>query len=318
MTDAVIISALRSDADLTALVELIAAVTPDDPTSIEEIRWADARYPGSGRFLASSQGRVVGAATVGRIYVYPAEHPDLWASIVVAPDARRRGVGSALLASVSGHARAAGKSGLQLRAWDHRPEGIAFLERRGFRELERSRMLRLDLAGLAAPGIVMPAGISLTDLAARPDLVAGVHAVALETFEDIPGGEDVMAVGDLAEFRARDVDRPGIEPAAFKIALDDGTGEVVGYASLMLLPGSTTLAWHDMTAVRRAFRGRGLASALKQATIAWAIDHGLQALETGNDVANAPMQAVNARLGYAPLPDELTMRGPLHQTPTAR
>jgi RimJ/RimL family protein N-acetyltransferase len=66
-----------------------------------------------------------------------------------------------------------------------------------------------------------------------------------------------------------------------------------------------------MTAVDRAWRGRGLATTMKLATIAWAIEHGLTALETGNDEANAPMRAVNARLGYQPLPDEVVMRGPL-------
>ena len=92
--------------------------------------------------------------------------------------------------------------------------------------------------------------------------------------------------------------------------MDASTGEVIGYASLMFVPGSTTVAWHDMTAVRRAYRGHGVARALKDATIAWAIEHGLEALETGNDEDNAPMRAVNARLGYRPLPDELAMRGP--------
>ncbi len=66
-----------------------------------------------------------------------------------------------------------------------------------------------------------------------------------------------------------------------------------------------------MTAVRRAWRGRGIAVALKRATIAWAIEHGLTALETGNDQENVAMRAVNGGLGYAPLPDEITMRGPL-------
>ena len=66
-----------------------------------------------------------------------------------------------------------------------------------------------------------------------------------------------------------------------------------------------------MTAVRRTWRGRGLATTLKLATIAWAIDHGLTALETGNDEANAPMRAVNARLGYQPLPDSVILRGAL-------
>ena len=93
--------------------------------------------------------------------------------------------------------------------------------------------------------------------------------------------------------------------------VEGDTDSVIGYASLFMLPGSTTRAYHDMTAVRREFRGRGIARELKHATIAWAIDHGLTTLETGNDEANAPMRALNARLGYRPQPDEITMRGPL-------
>ncbi len=151
----------------------------------------------------------------------------------------------------------------------------------------------------------------MTTLAERPDLIEGVHAVAVETFLDIPGGDEPTAAGTLAEFRARDVDRPSIPPGAFMIATDAATGDVIGYASLILLPGSTRVAWHDMTAVLRAWRGRGLAGALKRATIGWAIANGLETLETGNDVDNAAMRAVNARLGYAPAADRLVLRGPL-------
>jgi mycothiol synthase len=297
--------------DLEALVALVNGVTPDDPQSLEELRWADATYPGTLRLLAERDGRVVGVGTVGRIYVQSEAYPDLWAYVAVVPGARRGGIGGALLTRLSDHARAAGKIGLQLRVSAARPASIAFLERRGFVEDERSKAVRLDLGGRLRPTVAMPSGIVLTDLAARPDIVAGVHAVALETFEDIPWTDEPMAVGDLDEFRARDVDRPGMLPDAFMVALDAGTDEVVGYASLMFVPGSTTVAWHDMTAVRRAWRGRGIAAALKVATIAWAIDHGLEALETGNDEANAAMRGVNARLGYVPLRDEIVMRGAL-------
>ena len=311
MTQTAAIRPVTSAADLSALVALTNAETPDDPTSREELRWSDATYPGTSRFLAEVDGRVVGAATVGRIYVFPPEYPALWATIVVAADARRQGTGGALLRTVSERAHDAGKTGLHLRAWEARPEGIAFLEHRGFTELERARMVRLELAGLPAPAIAMPEGVLLATLATRPDLVVGVHAVALEIFDDIQGGDEPMAVGDLAEFRGRNVDRPGIPPDAFMIALDATSDQVVGYACLLMVPGSATVAWHDMTGVRRAWRGRGIATELKRATIGWAIQHGLDALETGNDEANAGMQAVNARLGYQPLPDEVIMRGPL-------
>jgi GNAT superfamily N-acetyltransferase len=298
--------------DLAALVEVIGAVTPEDPTSLEEIAWVDRIYPGTTRYVAqTADGRVVGAATVGRIVIYPESHPAFWGSLVVRPEARRQGIGTALLAAISADAATAGKTGLELRAFDHRPEGIAFLEHHGYHELERARMVTLPLAGLAAPPVDLPPGLELATLAERPELVTGVHAVAVEAFADIPGGDTDMAAGDLDEFRARDVDRPGIDHDAFFVAVDTAGGDVVGYASLLFVPGSTTVAWHDMTAVRTAWRGRGVAIALKRATIGWAIAHGLTSLDTGNDEDNVAMRAVNARLGYVPLPDELTMRGPL-------
>jgi GNAT superfamily N-acetyltransferase len=300
--------AAATPADLGAIARLVNAVTPDDPTSIEEMRWSDETYPGTARFLAEDGGRAVGAATVGRIYVYPPEFPSLWGSVVVLPESRRRKIGSALLRTISAETRTAGKTSLHVRTSEGQPEGIAFLRAHGFEEYERARMVRLELAGTPTPDVQAPDGILLTSLEQRPDLVAGVHAVALEAFPDIPGG-DPIAAGDLAEFRARDVDRSAIPAGGFAIAVEAATDRVVGYASLIFQPGSTTVAWHDMTAVLREWRGRGVAQALKRTNIRWALEHGLEALETGNDDDNAPMRAVNARLEYRPLPDEVTMRG---------
>ena len=304
------IRGISADRDLETHIAILNATNPESPTSLEEIRWSDATYPGTERFLAELDGRAVGAASVGRIYVFPPDHPALWAVIGVMPDARRTGIGERLLGEVSSVAWSRGKAELMLRCADDRPEAIAFLAHRGFAEEERSKTVRLELAGRRVPDVAPPPGIELTTIAARPDLVEGVHAVALESFPDVPGREP-MAVGDLAEFRARDVDRPSVPKDAFYVAVDTERGGVVGYACLLMQPGSTTVAYHDMTAVLRAYRGRGIARQLKNATIVWAIEHGLTALETGNDEANAPMRAVNARLGYRPLPDEVLMRGPL-------
>jgi GNAT superfamily N-acetyltransferase len=66
-----------------------------------------------------------------------------------------------------------------------------------------------------------------------------------------------------------------------------------------------------MLAVRRAWRGRGIASALKAAQIVWALDNGLTELRTGNEERNTPARAVNAKFPYTPLPDQVLYRGPL-------
>lgn len=109
----------------------------------------------------------------------------------------------------------------------------------------------------------------------------------------------------------RDVDRDTIPPGGFALAVEAGTDRVVGYANLLIGPRMSKVAWHGMTAVARDWRGRGVARALKAATISWAAANEVEALDTANDIDNAPMRAVNGRLGYRPQPDEIYFRGPL-------
>ena len=48
---------------------------------------------------------------------------------------------------------------------------------------------------MAPPAMDPPAGVRLVTLAERPDLVAGVYAVAVEAFPDIPTIDELIAVG---------------------------------------------------------------------------------------------------------------------------
>lgn len=298
-----------SDDDLERLARIVCSVTPDFPTSLEEIRWGEQAYPGGRRFLAWLDGVPVGCGGAGRMYIYPPEYEGLWGSVTVLPEHRHRGVGSALLATVADFTLAAGKTLLLGRVTEDRLDAIDFLERRGFAEYERMKAVRLDLSAHTPAPIEPPAGVQISSLEQRPDLVEGVYRVALEALPDIPG-EGPTAPGTLEEFRVLEVDRPAIPAGGFAVAIDATTDAPIGYASLLVLPGNPTVAWHGMTAVRRSWRGRGVATALKRATIAWASANGLRALETANDVANGPMRAVNGRLGYEPMPDEIYYRGP--------
>jgi mycothiol synthase len=303
----------EDEAALVDYVRIRNAVTAEHTDSLEQIRWENATYPGEvTRFLAETPDSLaIGTASTGRIWMHERDFERYWLGIWVLPQARNRGTGSALFAAASDAARAAGKTGFQTELSEEHADGHRFLANRGFVETDRAKMVRLTLAGLAPPDVRAPAGIRIVSLAERPDLVSGVHAVALDAFPDIPSEDEPIEVGSLEAFVARDISRPGMPRDAFFIAIDESSGDVVGYASLTYAAGSTTVAYHDMTAVRRACRGRGIAGALKRATIAWAVEHGLEALDTGNDEQNAPMRAVNARLGYRPLPDWIGLQGPL-------
>jgi mycothiol synthase len=294
-----------------------AAVDADDAETPEGIAWEDTAYPGQvWRFLAYLDGEPVGAATTGRMHVFGPDHPRFYLGIWVLEQARCRGAGTALYRATSERARAAGKTGFRCWASEAHPDGIAFFRGRGFEEEDRSKAVALDLRGLrGAAGMPMraapaPDGFTLVTIADRPDLIAGVHQAAVEAFPTIPTSTP-MEPGSLEEFTARDVYRDRIPLDGFFVAVETATGEVAGYANLIYAPGSTTIAHHSMTAVRPAFRGRGLATALKRATIVWALEAGLDELHANNDEANAPMRTVNARLGYRPLPDEVGFAGPL-------
>ena len=72
-----------------------------------------------------------------------------------------------------------------------------------------------------------------------------------------------------------------------------------------------TVAMHDMTGVRRGWRGRGVARALKAAEIAWAHANGFERLETQNEERNEPIKRLNEEYGYVVEPGSITVRGPI-------
>ena len=199
--------------------------------------------------LAVVDGRPVGAATIGRIYMYPPDYDALWATINVLPEARRRGVGSALL-EPSRPSRATPARGFSTcRSPRHVPTRSPSSSTAASPSIERQKVVRLDLVGHVAPPLEVPDGVDADH--ARPigpTSSPGIHAVALETFADIPGGDRPMAVGDLAEFRARDVDP--LPPWGFIVATDDRDrrGRRVREPRT-LARTATTVGWHDMTAV---------------------------------------------------------------------
>jgi GNAT superfamily N-acetyltransferase len=149
-----------------------------------------------------------------------------------------------------------------------------------------------------------PAGIEVVTWAERPELASGIYEVACEAYPDEPGSVDV----EMEPFEAwlsQDMQGSGDRPDAVFVAL--AGKEVAGYAKLSLSVRQGYVM-HDMTGVKRAFRGRGIASTLKRAEIAWAKREGFRTLETFNDEENAPIRALNEKHGYRPARGSVTLR----------
>ncbi|HKY24064.1 MAG TPA: GNAT family N-acetyltransferase, partial [Gaiella sp.] len=257
-------------------------------------------------FLASLDGRDVGAA----IGVGGWHSPEGVArgEIRVAPDARRRGVGSALLGMVSDWARALGYVELTGPVKEVDEGSLHWTARRGFAEVGRNSVLALDLTAIDAPAVVAPEGIEIVAWAERPDAAPGMYEVAKEAYPDVPGEEDAE-MEPFEQWLSMDMQGSGDRPEATFVAV--AADEVVAYAKLSLSLARPTVAMHDMTGVKRAWRGRGIAGALKAAEIAWAKDNGYVRLETQNEERNEPIRRLNQRHGYVVEPGSVTVRGPV-------
>jgi GNAT superfamily N-acetyltransferase len=74
-------------------------------------------------------------------------------------------------------------------------------------------------------------------------------------------------------------------------------GELVGM-TMIRVDRPSGRAQNNLCGVRRPYRGRGLALLLKSHSLRRAAELGATIALTDNDETNAPMLAVNTRLGY--------------------
>ena len=265
------IRAVDSDADLERCVEIFNAAHPDDGLALQDLR--DSK---GGCYLHEDGG-----------YVYIADS-STWSwqytMVRVRPDSRRRGVGTALVEAAAAEARRRGKAGLIGRVVDPDDDGSrAWAAACGFEETRQDIELLRQVQpgdGEIAAGIV-PLGA---------EHLRGAYAVEVECVPDVPATTPMQA-DPFERWRGR------IERHAITFVALDGT-RVVGRASLERLHGMPHRLEHGLTAVLRSHRGRGLATKLKRAQIAWAAENGYRELITFTDTENAPMRRVNVKLGY--------------------
>lgn len=295
---------IREHGDHERLVVIRNATVPEDAVTVEDhLAWlASAREQAA--FLALDAAIAVGAA----VTVIEGTREIPYVHVWVDPAHRRRGAGSALYTALSDWAAELGHDRLEVPVRDDDAESLAFATRRGFVEDRREQGLVLELAGVEAPEPKVPEGIAIVTWAERPELARGIYEVVLQALPDVPGEED-YAVEPFEDWLEHEMRRPGDRPEATFVAL--AGNEVVGYSKFSLTEAQPTTAYHDLTAVKRAWRRRGIARALKAAQIGWAIAHGYERLGTRNEVRNAPIRRLNERFGYRLAPGRVYLRGPL-------
>ena len=291
-------------ADEERSIAIYNAVWPWDAVSSVEVESFKRAMRDYGDHLALADGEAIGSAAIA---IAP-QRPDVgFALVTVLPDRRGRGAGTALYTATSAWLAERGVTAMDAPVPEDDAASLGFAERRGFVEVERNGRLVLDLGDVETPDIAPPPGVEIVSWAERPDLAGGMYEVACEAYPDVPGERDPV-MEPFGDWLAHDMRGAGDLPEATFVAV--AGDEVVGYAKFSLNTAQPRVAFHDMTAVRRAWRGRGIAGALKRAEVAWAKRRGYERLQTQNEMRNEPIRRLNERLGYRPEPGRVTMRGP--------
>jgi GNAT superfamily N-acetyltransferase len=299
----------RDEADEARSLEIYNTVWPRDAVGMDELNGFKAQLVAWCDEVAWSGERAVGSAFTA---IRPERRDLPFVFLTVLPEARRRGAGTALYRSASDWVARHGLDRLEAVVEEDDEESLGFADRRGFVEQERNQRVVLDLAQVQPLPVEAPDGIEVVTLAERPDLERDVYAIYVEAVPDIPGQED-DEVSTLEDWRRHHMSGRGDPPEGVFVAVADGRG--VGYAKFSLNSALPGVAFHDLTGVLRAWRGRGIAGALKRAQIVWAKERGFAELVTQNELRNAPIRRLNERLGYRRVPGRVFLVGPLAPEP---
>jgi GNAT superfamily N-acetyltransferase len=228
---------------------------------------------------------------------------------------RGQGLGSALIADTIAYARARGAAGLKSEVRENDPAALRFAQRLGFNldrhifesvlDLERfdAAPFRTIEERVAASGIRI---LSLAEVGFTRENLRKLHAVNYATALDIPGAEPSWMPFEEFARMVMDDKAAWFRPAGQFGALN---GEEWVGLSAVQLDEQTHSSYNLMTGVLPAYRGRGIALALKLTAIRYARAAGASAMRTHNDSLNAPMLAVNRKLGYVPRPGKYILRG---------
>lgn len=226
--------------------------------------------------------------------------------LVVDRPHRNRGVGSHLYKEALAFLIAEGARSVKASIADDCPECLRFAEARGFRIWRHIFNSALDLTSyderpfVGALDRAEASGIrfvSLTEWGDTEEARHRLYHLRAPLGLDAPNSSGFYP--PYEQFRRGWFDTPYHDPAGIIIAIADD--EWIGLAMVGYIAEERE-AFNGFTGVLAPYRGRGIAQALKVLANRYALSCGARSISTGNDSANAPMLAINEKMGYARKP----------------
>ena len=235
-----------------------------------------------------------------------------WFRVIVDIALRNRGYGSTLYAASLDFTRVHGATHLLSEVRESCEECLQFALKRGFAIERRMFVSRLYLdsfdearfAGtvehVEATGIRF---LTLAEVGNTDENQHRLYELNRRIAVDNPAYEG-WSFPSFVVYSQRMTASPQFRADSMFIAASDDTW--IGMAGVDYYPQTNSLH-NGFTGVERAYRGRNIALALKLLTIRYARQRGVAYLYTNNDSTNAPMLAINRKLGYQAEPGILML-----------
>jgi len=308
--------------EYAALVAIHNASWPEEITTVETMRYRDTSWPAAHffqRLIAESDGRIVGVvrACTPHWSYRPGKYE---LNVMVHPAYRRKGIGIALYSAALALLRQQRHPPTLLTGMTSEAQhgAVRFLLARGFTQQMRFPTSVLQVADFdpapfaGAFANLATHGVAISTLAALQQRDPAWQAKVWELDctctldEPLP---DTFTPPTLEHYVASEFGRPDFLPEAWWIA---HVGDLyVGLSTLSKDLANPQQLQVGFTAVRRAYRRQGIATALKVQAITFAQTHGVERLVTGNE-ENNPMYQINLQLGFQPRPAKLAFQKEIH------
>jgi len=281
-----------TDADASAIARLLLEADDTRVVSTEGVLHRRRTRPERARMieLVVEINDVVVASGVAGLNIATSTEGAAWAFVAVDSQLRRQGIGDALGAKLIDHLREIGgtKPTCFFRGSE---EGERWATAQGWSRRLGGPLIAVDPRIVAQPSI--PAGYRCVPMAeVGPEAVfEAVKEAALDEPGPVP--LDNFEFDDFL----RDWNEPDNDLEASTAVLDEA-GDVVAFTFLNAAGGR---GQHGFTGTMREHRGRGLATAAKQCALQAAAARGVTRVTTSNAEDNAPMRAINRKLGFEPI-----------------
>lgn len=295
--------------DFPALAALFATHDPEPPTPALLAEWEGNAPPELVRqrlvaFADDNERTLTGYCDTAH---WPWDTPNHFElKTLVHPDHRRQGLGTQLADAALAFARDQGATRLTVEVRDNSTEGMRFAERYNFqrdRHIFESRLTVADFDGARFAAAIAQAetrGVrffSLADLGNTEEAQRRDYDLNAALAHDIPGRQGNFM--PFAQFQKTVCGASWYRADGQIIA---ATGERwIGMAAVGYFEQTNSM-YNMFTGVDPAWRGKGIALALKLLAIDCARRYGADYISTNNDSENASMLAINRTLGYQPQP----------------